>query len=220
MIFQDMLNALMRYGFDTTDPIQLWVNAAMHEVEGAYDWPWLYATPVPLVVPAGSNTLALPNDFVKMHSLKDLDHLAKIKYWNRHKFTRLIQDETDTGLIELYTLIGTNHIQLWRVPVTPTNVMLIYQAITPDLVNPTDVPTTTGNVWPTIMHYPIVMRAASLALQAENEEDRAKTAQDEFDKALIRCMGRFGEDQLDEPDTVEDAQGYGSDMPLRGIAGW
>src|SRR3974390_2345237 len=98
--------------------------------------------------------------------------------------------------------------------------MLIYQAATPDLVNATDIPTTAGNTWPLQLHNPIIMRAASIALQAENVEDRAKTAQDEFDRALMRCMAKFAEDQLDEPMTVEDAQGYAADMPPRGIAGW
>jgi hypothetical protein len=215
-----MQTTLMRYGFDTTDPLTPWLNAAMHDVEASYDWPWMWEGPISLVVPAGSNTVTLPSDFFKVHSVKDLDHLCKLKFWNRHKFTRLIQDETDTGLMEIYTLIGTNQIQFWRVPITPTNIMMIYQAQTYDMVNPGDIPTTSSNPWPTMLHYPIVMRAASIALQAENEEDRAKTAQDEFDRALLRCMGKFSEDQLDEPDTVEDAQGYGADMPLRGIAGW
>jgi hypothetical protein len=220
MLFQEMQTALMRYGFNDTDPINLWINAAMHEIEGAFDWPWLYEGPVSLVVTAGTNSVTLPTDFVKIHSLKDLDHLAKIKFWNRHKFTRLIQDETDTGLIELYTLVGTNQIQFWRVPVTDTNIMLIYQGSTPDLVNPTDVPTTGSQQWPVMLHYPIVQRSASIALQAENEEDRAKTAQSEFETALMRCMGKYSEDQLDDADTVEDVQGYGADMPLRGIGGW
>jgi hypothetical protein len=215
-----MQTALERYGFDDSDPLELWINSALHEVEGAFDWPWMYEGPITTVIPAGANNITLPNDFLKVFAIKDLDHLAKIKFWNRHKFTRLIQDETDPGLVELYTLVGTSQIQFWRVPVTDTNIMIIYQATTPDLVNPTDMPVTAGNTWPAMMHYPIVQRAASIALQAENEEDRAKTAQDEFDRALMRCMGKFSEDQLDEPDTVEDAQGYGSDMPLRGIAGW
>jgi hypothetical protein len=218
--FQQMQTVLMRYGFDVTDPIQAWINAAMHEVEGAFDWPWAWEGPITMQVAGGANSITLPSDFGKVHSLKDLDHLAKIKFWNRHKFTRLIQDETNPGLIELYTLVGTNQIQFWRVPVVATNIMLIYQATTADLVNPTDVPTTAANQWPPMLHYPIVMRAASLALQAENEEDRAKTAQDEFDRALIRCMGKYSEDQLDDPDAVEDSQGYGADMPLRGLAGW
>jgi hypothetical protein len=220
MNFGQMQTALQRYGFDQTDPLAIWLNSAMHEVEGAFDWPWLWEGPINITIAAGANTITFPTDFVKIHSLKDLDHLAKIKFWNRHKFTRLIQDETDTGLIEIYTLIGLNQVQFWRVPVVQTRLMLIYQGSTPDMVNTTDVPITGAQNWPLMMHYPIVQRAASIALQAENEEERAKTAQDEFDRALLRCMAKFSQEQLDEPSTVEDAQGYSADMPLRGIAGW
>ena len=215
-----MQTALERYGFDVGDPLSTWLNAAMHEIESAFDWPFLEEGPVTLQIPAGSNALVLPGDAIKVISIYDLDHLAKIKYWNRHKFRRMIQDQTDVGLIEIYTLINTATVQVWRVPQIPTNIEVVYQAAVPDMVAQADVPGTPQYQWPAMMHYPIVMRAASIALQAENEEDRAKTAQDEYQRSLLACMGKFGERQIDEPETVEDAQGYLSDMPLRGIAGW
>jgi hypothetical protein len=131
----------------------------------------------------------------------------------------MIQDFTDTGLMEVYTLINTSTIQFWRVPIVATKVEVVYQGIVPDLVNAGDVPGTATSPFPTFCHYPIVMRAASIALQAE-KEDRAKTAQAEYERALMICLGKNNERELDEPETVEDAQGYLTDMPIRGLGAW
>lgn len=222
MNFSSMQTALARYGFDQSDPLAVWLNAAMHEIEGMFDWPFLECGPVNLVVNAGSNSLVLPSDAVKVMFIFDQDNKAKLKFYNRHKFRRLVQDDADQGLLELYTLTGTNVVQVWRLPLANTNVQVLYQSSAADMVNTTDVPTTVGNgaAWPVMLHFPIVQRAASIGLQAENEEDRAKTAQSEFDAAIMRCMAKFSESELDEPTTVEDAQGYLDDAPLRGIAGW
>lgn len=214
-----MQTLLMRYGFDQGDPLALWLNSALHEFEAAADWAWLEEGPVGIQQQPGVNTISLPSDAFKIITFRDVDHLYKLKYWNRHKFTRLIQDQTDAGYPEVYTLINTTTVQIWRVPITPTNLEVVYQGLVPDMVNGKDVPGTATSPFPTFCHMPIVMRAASIALQAENEEDRAKQAQSEYERGLMICLGKNNERELDEPETVEDAQGYLTDMPVRGITG-
>lgn len=211
-----METALERYGFDSGDPLAIWINAAMHEIESMFDWPFAEEGPVTFQIAAGVNSVTVPNDFFKVIVLKDTDHQQKLMYYDRHKFTRDVSDETIQGYPQIYTIVSTNQIQVWQVPVVAVNFLMLYQAVTPDLVSGTDVPTTGSNVWPSVLSYPIVMRAASIGLMAENEEDRAKTAQDEYLRTLMAAMGKFGERELDEPTTVEDVQGYGG---ISGILG-
>lgn len=212
--------ALKRYGFDDSDPLTTWLNAAVHEIEAAFDWPFLEVLPIRVSMPIGSNTITLPSDVSKILYVKDMTQFEKLKYYGRNKFVRLISDPSDTGLAEIYTLVSTNQIQIWRVLGSATTFEVMYQSLCQDMVNATDIPGTAENPWPPIMHYLVVQNAAAIALQAENEEDRAKTALEQYNVALMRMMGKFGERELDEPDTVQDAQGYGSDMTLRGIGGW
>lgn len=207
--------ALKRYGFDDSDPLATWLNAALHEFESTADWVWLEEGPVVSSVAAGINTLALPGDAFKVITLRDVDHNTKITYWNRHKFTREIQNQADQGQVEVYTLLNTTVLQLWRVPAVATNFEVVYQGLCPDMAIDADVPGTAGTPFPRFCHYPIVMRAASIALQAENEEDRAKTAQSEYERGLMTCLGKNNERELDEPETVEDAQGYASGAAWR-----
>jgi hypothetical protein len=213
----EMETVLKRYGFETADPLLAWLNAALKEVESTADWPWLEEGPVEIKVGSGSKTIILPTDIGKIMGVKDITNEFKLVYYDRRKFMRLIFDNTEEGLPEVYTLVGLNAIQIWRVLQSETTFEVLYQGVTPKLTKAEDEPTTGTHVWPDTTHYPIVMRAASLALQAENEEERAKTAQSEYDAALLRLVGKYcGERELDEPTTVEDAQGYGHDgMPSR-----
>jgi hypothetical protein len=210
--FVEMKTALKRYGFDDGDPLATWLNAALHEFESAADWTWLEEGPLALQIAAGDNFITLPGDAFKIITLRDVDHTRKLKYWNRHKFTRNIQDQTEQGQIEVYTLIDTMTLQFWRVPVLATNLEVVYQSLCPDMAADDDVPGTALTPFPTFCHYPIVMRAASIALQAENEEDRAKNAQAEYERGLLICLGKDGERELDEPEAVEDTQGYSGSL--------
>lgn len=224
MNFGAMQLVLKRYGFDDTDPIEAWLNAALHDFESAFDWPFLEVGPLAIVLPAvaygGVARLTLPGDAVKIITFRDEDHLYKMKYYERHKFDRVINDPTDTGMPEVYTLINTNQVQVWRNPVAAVNMQVVYQALVPDMVSVNDVPGTIEAQFPTLCHYPIILLAAAYALQAENEEQRATTALQQYQAALMRCMQKFGERELDEPTTVEDGQGYMTDMPIRGLGSW
>jgi len=220
MLLQDLQRALMRYGFDTTDPLTIWINAAMHIFEASFDWPFLEIMPIQVTVQAGANTLQLPSDCGKVMYVKDMIQFEKLKYYERHKFVRMINDPTDIGLAEVYTLVNTNQMQLWRVLQTTTTFEVMYQGLCPDMVNSTDFPGTSQTPFPDIVQYAIVQMAAAITLQAENEEDRATTALQQYEQTLLRLMGKFSERELDEPTTVEDAQGYQTDMPIRGLGSW
>lgn len=220
MDLAQLQTALMRYGFDQTDPLTTWLNAAMHDFESCFDWPFLEVSPIRVPMPVGANTITLPSDCLKIMYVKDMTQFAKLKYYTRNKFVRVVSDPDDMGLAEIYTLVNTNQIQIWRVLGSPTTFEVMYQSMCPDMVNPTDEPGTAELPFPNIVHYAIVQGAAYIALQAENEEDRATTALNQYQASLLRFMGKFGERELDEPTTVEDAQGYMTDMPIRGLGSW
>lgn len=215
MNLEKMEVLLKRYGFDSKDPLIEWINAAMHNVEDDFDWPWLESNVENIKVAQGVNSLVLPGEALKVIGIRDTINLRKLEYYSRHRFMREIQEPAEPGLPEIYTLLNLIEIQLWRVPEAEFNFEVVYQGKTPDLANPTDVPTTLGNVWPVNTHYPIVQMAAAIALQAENEEERAKNALEQFEKSLERLRKKFGERELDEPETVQDVQGYGGDMRSR-----
>lgn len=209
LTLQEMETLLKRFGFDDGDPLAAWLNAAMHDLEDDSDWPWLQASVVSIVVTPGERILPLPEDALKVFFVRDATNKRKIEYFNRHKFAREIQDPTELGQAECYTLVNTNLIQLWRGVEQETTFEVFYQALTPNLVAPSDQPVTAENLWPPNTCFPIVLRAAQIALQSENEEERAKAAGDQYEKSLERLRKKFAEQELDEPDTVQDVMGYG-----------
>lgn len=212
MNFGTMQTALLRYGFDVTDPIATWLNASKNDFAMEADWTFLEEGPVTVTMASG-NTITLPSDIQKIITLKDNTNLCKLEYWSRRKFTRYIRDETETGYPEVYTLVGTNQIQLWRTPTTSINYQVLYQAISPDMVNAGDMPLSGSTAWPVATHYPLVVRAAAMALMAENEEDRAKVALGEYQSMMTNLLARFTDErELDDVDSVQDVQGYGNDV--------
>jgi hypothetical protein len=212
MTLEEMKTLLKRYGFDEKDPLTGWINAAMHDLEDDFDWPWLESNVETIKVAPKVNSLVLPAEALKVIGIRDTVNLRKLILWDRHRFMREIQEPAELGLPEIYTLLNTTEIQLWRVPETEITFEVVFQGRTPDLGNPTDVPTTLGNVWPINAHYPIVMKAAAIALQAENEEERAKNALDQYDKSLEKLRKKFGERDLDEPQTVTDVMQYSENV--------
>lgn len=212
MNFGTMQTLLQRYGFDVTDPLAAWLNASKTDFAMEADWVFLEEGPTVVTVASG-NTITLPSDIQKIITLKDTTNLNKLVYWGRRQWTRTIRDEAEAGYPEVYTLVGTNQIQLWRTPATPINYQVLYQAVSPDMVNAGDTPLSGSTAWPVATHYPIVVRAAAMALMAENEEDRAKTALGEYQSMLMNLMARFTDErELDDVDSVQDVQGYGNDM--------
>lgn len=208
MNLEEMETALKRFGFDSTDPLRTWLNAALHEVEESFDWPWLEGKLEVIKMAAGSSTITLPANCLKIISIKDVPNQRKLKYYDIHRWMREIQEPTEVGYAEVYTLLNTNEIRIWRVLQEEVEFELIYQATTPDLLESASEPRTGERLWPLSTHYVIVRKAAIIALEAENEEERAEKQNKQYELSLLKLMGKYGERELDEPTTVVDTQGY------------
>lgn len=209
MNLETMETALRRFGFDKQDPLATWINAAMHDLEDCFDWPWLESKATLEAMPSGSSTITLPANALKVITIKDMTNFIKLEYYDRHKFVREIKEPEEVGQPTVYTLVNTTEIQVWRILQEAITFEVQYQATTPDLVLAASEPTTGTSVWPPNTHYIIVQKAAAIALQAENEEERAKNALEQYTKAVENLMRKFGERELDEPSTVQDVMGYG-----------
>lgn len=221
MTLEEMKTALKRYGFDDTDPLAMWLNAAMHDMESDFDWPWLESELVTKNTEAGKPKLATPFSIIKVISIRDKTNQRKLQFYDQHRFFREIADPLEQGQPELYTLQGIEaFVHLWPIPSAVYEMEMIVQTLTGDLVNPADEPKAGTYFWPAISHYSIIMKAAAIALQAENEEERAKNALDQYDKSLERLRRKFGERELDEPTTVQDVQGYSDTMAGYGRKGY
>lgn len=195
--------ALKRYGFNDADPLTDWINAALHEFEDAYPWPWLEKE-VFLALLTGENEITLPADFYKLQSVKFKGFELRPKYLGYDVFTDEIADRTVTGsLPTVFTLIGMDTMPVWPVPTQDLDLILLYRRSVDDLVDDTDIP----NI-PTRHHYGLVAGAATYALQAENEEDRAVTAANLWQSVIDRAIARYATRQEMEPDQVRDSAGY------------
>ena len=212
MNVEQMETALKRYGFDSTDPLLVWLNAAMHDIENDMDWPWLESSgPETVNTVAGKLNLTLPFNTLKVLTLRDATNKVKLEYYDYHKFVREVEDPTQTGFPEIYTRSGLQlYVTLYPIPSAVFAMELTVQFETLDMTGPASEPQTGVTVWPVESHFLIVQRAAALALMAENEEERAKTAQEQYEKGLDKLRRKFVRRNLDENKTVEDVMEYGN----------
>lgn len=214
MIFSAMKTVLKRYGFDDNDPLAVWLNAAKDDFQTAADWPFMQDLVTGIAVAAGANAIALPADFIKPIYIRDGTTSSgmfgrKLDFRTRRQFVQEVQDPTSTGTPQLYTIIAMSQVQIWPVPQSPMTYDLFYQSLIPDMAVDANPPQRLdGTPIPSTCHYSWVQRAASIALQAENEEERAQQAEREYQNSLLRLLGHFGEEQLDVVETVQDDQNY------------
>lgn len=195
--------ALKRFGFDDTDPLLTWLNEGLHQFEMAANWPFLQKRSAAIAVAVGVNAIAVPSDFGKVISLRDQTKDNKLSPKTWQWFDREISDPDESGAPEYYFLLDVGTLTVWRVPDVATSFSLVYQEALADLVDPGSIPI------PERHHYAIVLGAAYVGLMAENEENRAETAQSEFEAAIVRGIEYYGDENLDEFMTVQDTQGYG-----------
>lgn len=204
MLVSAAKTALQAYGFDTNDPLNVWLDAGIHEFERAYDWPFLQVR-ASVVVNAGVAALVLPGTAFKVMSIRDttVGRVHKLKYMDVVGFEDQIDDPTQQGTPTNYTVLTGNTVQIWPVPDTNTTFSVIYQDALADTgADGTNMP------GPVMIHYTCVMHSAYLALQADNEEDRAKTAQDQAQQAVWRIIRKYRAN-LDSQRQVQDSMGYG-----------
>jgi hypothetical protein len=192
--------ALSRFGFDGSDPLQLWLEDAFFDVVGYANWPFLVSE-YTNVVPAGEDTLENMPAVTKIISVRlrfdEASNYVKLKYMPIEVFDIEFPITLD-GVPEAFTLID-NHVRLNRSLDQDMQLVLRYKR-----------PITLGTEpqIPEPMHYAIVLRAAATGLQAENEEDRSASCQDQYDNAMARHISNFGGVQDTVYNTVVNAQGY------------
>lgn len=196
---------LKRYGFDNSDPLNDWLDEGQTMFEDSHDWPFLQQTAT-INPAAGASTLVFPSDFFKIHSVRDMTNQTKLQVMDHHTFDRDVTDPTDTGQARNYIIIGTNVIQLWPVLDSAVTFRVIYQR------ELTDISALAGDGsnldGPARTHYPMVLAAAYTALMAENEEERATTALQQFQSAVDTRWRKYSTVDSDEPRQVQDVMGY------------
>jgi hypothetical protein len=204
MLVSDGKTALKRFGADDNDPLLIWLNEGMHQLEDLHAWPFLQKIAIVGTV-AGDATMLLPSALHKVHSIRDTTGKAKLEYKTISEFERVVDDPTATGAPEIYTITGTETIQLYPVVDSTRSFRVVYQEELTEMT--TDGASMPG---PTRIHYPIVQFAAVILLQAENEEDRAVAAKSEAEAAADRLWAKYSSVENDEPQQVTDVMSYGN----------
>lgn len=196
---------LRRYGFDNSDPLNSWLDEGQEMFQNRHNWPFLQ-TLASIDGAASVASLSFPSDFFKIYSIRDTTNMWKLSELSASRWDREIEDPTTQGTPRYYTITGTSTIQLWPVPDFAYNFRVIYQrALTLVSLLTSDATSLDG---PADTHYPRVLAAAYTALMAENEEDRAQQALQQFETAIDHRWGRYSKVTLDEPDQVVDVMGY------------
>ena len=208
MKVEEIKTALKRYGFDNTDPLLTWINAAYHEIESAHGhWSFLELDETIESELGEFNLVASVNRFIKVRDMTT--ELASggegkdLEYMDRRDFMRTFPNALIAGNPEVFTIIGSNKLQVYPDPVGKRKYKVSYIRLLPDLVADAEEP-----LIPVKNHYTIVRGAAYIALQAENEEERAASAQGQFESDLDKMISNDQRRQIGEPETVVDAQEY------------
>jgi hypothetical protein len=207
MLVSEGKTALKRYGFSDTDPLLTWLNAGMREFEAAHDWSFLMNL-IQVSSAIGNAGLTVSPVMFKVESIKSVTTGVKLKYLAWLEFESGIEDPTEQGTPRFYTVIGpstSSTIQLYPVPDTVEDYRVLFQQSLTDMANDGD-----PMPGPSRIHYPIVLAAAYIALQAENEEERSVTALTQFERSVDRLWTKYNKSELDEPQQVEDVMGYSS----------
>lgn len=211
MNLSEMQTALKRYGFDDSDPLTTWLNAAMREFEIAYNWRCLL-TEVVLPVTSGfidftehskilsvqyfdsESRLSEPLEFLEYRRFLDIQYSDPANSLNQNslpQYYSFFRDGNSNPKLIIYpqsTVIGVR-------------VMYLKKLLDISEANPCGLPSE--------YHYTIVRGAAAIGLEAENEEDRAAVAWGRFHDAIERASAREYPTTIDGNQQVVDVQGYG-----------
>jgi hypothetical protein len=204
VFLSDMKTALSRYGFNTTDPLTVWLNMGMHDLEMEEDWIFL-RTPLTITTVIGTSDYVITQP--RISSLKINTYANPLSFLPLKTFQGEVIDYTESGVPEIYTMIGYKTVRLFRRPnaVYTINGFALNEEI--DLVDSNS--GDTADFIPTNIHHLIVLKAAVYALQAENEEARASDALDQYNQALVGARRRYT-DFTGENREVQDVMAYGN----------
>jgi len=209
----EIKTALKRYGFNDKDPLLEWINAAYHEIESAHTkWSFLEESEVGTISPGEDpdgrfNVSGGVKRFIKVRDITDEatggGDGVDLEFWDRRKLQREIPNLRAVGKPEIFSILGASTIQVYPVPSDEREIESTYIQELPDLVDDEDEP-----LIPVANHYTIVRGAAYIGLQAENEEERAASAQAQFESDLQKMIDGDLARQLGAPSSVEDVEEY------------
>lgn len=206
MTGEELKTALKRYGFDESDPLLTWLNAAYHEILSEDDWLFLETVAeLPLLV--GASAFAeLPTDFFQLKTVSEVtsgEQTVYLKYIENRRFYREFWDNLAGASRPLYyTLVGLDGLELFPKTDKERLYRVAYERDASSLT------TSTSPIFPERFHYGVVLRAAAIALMAESEEDRASVVQDEYDIVIGKMRLKYARKEQGEPAQVEDVMGY------------
>jgi hypothetical protein len=213
MLVSDLKTGLKRFGFDNTDPLLVWLNAAYHFIEESYEkWSFLETTETVSVTQAlnPDGRVILAGKVQRIIKVRDITDAANggevdLDFWDRRKFGREIWNQKEQGNPTRFTIIGSNTIQVHPVPPPTRTLEVIYIKALSDLAADGEEP-----LIPVKNHYLIVEKAAAIALQAENEEDRAANAEAIANNGIEKMIHADMKRQVGQPGSTEDVMAYGS----------
>jgi hypothetical protein len=212
VLVSEAKTALKRYGFDDSDPLLTWINAARAQIIDEHDWTWTNQFAVGMMLAAGDYTISLPNDSYAIETVvvRSSTSVRKLIHKDYQSFVDNYADQTltnpSTGMPQFYSVYSGGQVIVWPTPDVDYSVDISYRMNFNSLVDDTD-----DLGIPSSLHYAVVLGAAYIALQAENEEERAQTAQAQFESRVSAAWLRDSRSAtgLDSSDQVEDTQGYG-----------
>lgn len=208
----EMETALKRFGFDDTDPLDTWLNAGMWEFCRKHDWSFLIqrdnenlSTSSGLISWApGQSTIQ------KIISIKIEGQNGSLTEVSYQGWDQQVDSITATGCPLIYRIknfsagpgAGDNlTTEVWPISTSADIVYLVYKAKEPVIGN-------NGPLYvPQELHYAIVLRAAVIALQAEDEDDRAATQLEAFNEMVASAIS--DDDRYGGPYFVKDVMNYG-----------
>jgi hypothetical protein len=196
-------------GVGDDDPLNDWINAAMHEFEEAYPWPFL-ETVFDAALFTGSPNISPIADLFKPINIKvSVNNVVGhnyLTYVSKAQFDQEFSNQAQRGRPQIYTQYGGT-LTVWPVPDKDTySARVSYIRSVPEI-------TVDGDSFdlPSRYHYTIVQGAAIRALEAESEEERAQSWRGIFEDAIDRHITAIGGRKQDgEYKTTRDVMGYGS----------
>lgn len=210
MTVGELKTLLKRYGFDDSDPLLAWINAAIHEIENAYDrWSFLEKEEE---LESALRFLELEGNVKRIIKLRDITNEVSpstgygvdLEYMDRRAMEREFPNLTETGTYaEYFSIIGSSKLQVLPVPTSTRKYRATFYEELQDLTEDSQEPGL-----PQSSHYTIVRGAAYIALQAENEEERAASAQAQFEADLEKMITADRVRQKGQAGFVQDTAGY------------
>lgn len=186
MTLDQLKTALQRVGFDASDPLTTWINAALHEFELAGEWNFLEDVVDVPVLPGDTDYTVLDSisaPVSKLLNARFITEMEPLVYISRTWFDEVGADPTITGIPTHYMLVGGDKMIFWPVPDTTLTMRTVVRKLVPDLASGSDVPAI-----PTRYHYGLVDGAAAKGLAAESNEERVSTHKDAFDNMIALAI--------------------------------